>query len=447
MATTSIIFLTVFFILCAGAVFNPLIGIIGYILLYHTVPETYWWGASISHLGIRYSYLLVIFTVLGIILNTKKLNFGDKLINRHEWLAIIFLAMIWLSVWIGLPFVQSPNSTVDPIELKMTKLLIFILLATHIVTTVKRLNLFLWAIVIGVFFLAYQTYTAPSWKFVGGRLNSIVGPDFREANDLAAHFVACLPFIAVQFVRSGWIGRVLAAVSGAFAFNGIILTRSRGAFVALIGCMFIGALAANKRIRKYVIAGLIVACIGGFTLVDQTFWMRASTIIHSADHKRDLSTQSRMDIWVASVKMLRDHPFGVGAGNFVKSIAPYNPERWEKDAHNTFVSCYSELGIQGLIIYGILIFSAIQLLLRVQKESKELPQEELRKDFTWLSYAFMVSLCAYLFSGLTIGRLYSEGANWILIALPVCLWRALQNARLDADQSADSVERVAADSS
>ena len=425
---------------CGGALYNPLLGIIGYVLHYHIPPGIQWWGAPISHFGIRYAYLLVVFTGMGIILNRKKLRFGDKLLTRHEWLFIIFVATVWLSHWVGLPVERSPDSVVDPPEIKMTKILIFVLFMTHVVTTLKRISIVLWAIVFGVLFLGYKTYTAPSSLFFYARLEGIGGSDFRESNDLAAHFVACLPIIAIQFVRSGWAGRLLATVTGVLVVNGMLLTRSRGGFVALIGSMLLAVLMASKEIRKIVIAGLVVIGIGGFFLTDQGFWKRTQTIT-TDEGERDRSAQGRIDIWIASTKMFQDYPFGVGTGNFVKSIAPYNPGRREADAHNTYVKCYSELGLQGMIVYGFLIFSAISLLRRLGKESQNLPPEP-RKALMWLSYALMVSLSAYLFSGLTLSRLYAEGANWFLVAIPVCLWRAAQNARTDTEQPVGSWEHM-----
>lgn len=445
MAITTILLLIGLVICCGGALYNPLIGIIGYILHYHISPDTQWWGASISHLGIRYSFLLVIFTGIGTILNRERLRYGNNLLVRHEWLFILFVAIVWLSLFVGLPIDRNPAGIVDPPEIKMLKLLIVVFLMTHIVTTIKQFNLFLLTIVLGVLFVGYQTYTAPSWSFASGRLEFIGGPDFREANGLAAHFAASLPLIAVYFVRSGWLGRILATVTGVLAINGMVLTRSRGGFVALAGCMLIAGLTAPKKIRRAVFVGLLVVAIGGFALTDPYFWKRAETITAS-EIQRDTSAQSRFDIWVASLKMLVDHPLGVGTGNFPDSIYFYLSQQWKKDAHNTYVLCYSELGLQGIIVYGLLIFSAIRLLRRVRKEAQDLPPEP-RKALLYMSYSVMVSLSAFLFSGLTMSRLYSEGPTWVLVALPVCLWRALENARLDANQSHGSTEGKSSENS
>lgn len=436
MSITSILLLIVLAVCCGGALYNPLIGIIGYVLHYHIGPESQWWGASISHLGVRYAFLLVIFTGIGTVLNRKRLRYGNKLLTGHEWLFILFVAIVWLSYFIGLPPDRDPAGIIDPPEIKMLKMLIIVLLMTHVVTTVKQFNLFLLAFVLGVLFLGYKAYVAPSWSFASGRLDFIGGPDFRSANGLAAHFSACLPLVAVYFIRSGWPGRILATATGVLAINGLVLTRSRGGFVALAGCMLIAGLTAPKKIRKVVFVGLLVVAIGGFALTDPYFWKRAETITAS-DTQRDTSAQSRLDIWAASLKMLADYPLGVGVGNFPNSIYFYLSQDWKKDAHSTYVLCYSELGLQGIIVYGLLVFSAIRLLRRVRKEAQDLPPEP-REALTWISYAVLVSLSSFLISGLVCSRLYSEGPTWILVAFPVCLLRALENARIDSESTIDS---------
>ena len=435
MAITTILLLIGLVICCGGALYNPLIGIIGYILHYHISPDTQWWGTAISHFGVRYSFLLVIFTGIGTVLNRERLRYDNKLLSRHEWLFILFVAIVWLSHFIGLPSDRDPASIVDPPEIKMLKLLVVVFLMTHIVTTIKQFNVFLLAFVLGALFLGYQAYVAPSWSFASGRLDFIGGSDFRNANSLAAHFAACLPLIAVYFVRSGWPGRILATATGVLAINGLVLTRSRGGFVALAGCMLIAGLTAPKKIRRAVFVGLLVVAIGGFALTDPYFWKRAETITAS-DTQRDTSAQSRLDIWAASLKMLADYPLGVGVGNFPDSIYFYLSQEWKKDAHSTYVLCYSELGLQGIIAYGLLIFSAIRVLRRVRKEAQDLPTEP-REALTWISYAVLVSLSSFLISGLVCSRLYSEGPTWILVAFPVCLLRALENARLDSEPTSD----------
>ena len=220
MAAKAILFLLEFAFACAGAVYAPLVGIVAYTLHYVTSPERQRWGASVSHWGIRYSFILAVFTAVGIALHHRGLRYGKKILIRQECLLIGFVALVWLSHALWAPGVESYRG--DHPGFKMTKILIFALMLTHVVTTLKRVKVLFWGLTIGIMFLGYQAYTADPNMFVTGRLNAIGGADFHSANFLAAYLAACLPIIAVQFMTSGWIGKAVCLVAGGLSVNTIV---------------------------------------------------------------------------------------------------------------------------------------------------------------------------------------------------------------------------------
>lgn len=429
MPVKTLVFLMAFVFACGGALFVPVVGVIGYVLDYHLSPPTQWWGQAVSHWGLRYSFLLAFATGVGTILAHKRLRYGPKLFSRYEWLVLMFLGWAWLLSLVH-PVDVSLFDGVDIPPVKLTKIVIFAMILTHVVTSVKSLDWLLWALVVGALFLGYQAYTAPTWMFsAGARLGAIGGPDFREANDLAAYLAACLPIVGIQFLRSGWKGKLICTAAGVLAVNTIVLTRSRGALVGLAGGAIVALLAAPKRGRKAILAGLIVAAIGAFSLTDPGFWRRAETVT-AAEGERDTAAQSRIDIWIASIDMLKEHPEGVGAGNFQARIGDFTEEHAKRDAHNTFVLCWSELGIPGLTLFALIIVNAFRTLIHARKASAPLPKGDVEKLYL-VSYGLAISLVTFLVCGLTMSRLYTEGIWWFLV-MPLCLSRALENQRSDA---------------
>lgn len=427
MPTKTILFLMAFVFACGGALFVPLIGVIGYVLDYHLSPATQWWGQAISHWGLRFSLILGVATGVGTILAHGKLRYGPKLISRHEWVILLFLGWVWILSLLH-PVDVSLFEGVDIPALKLTKIVIFAMILTHVVTSAKSLDWLLWAIVVGAVFLGYQAYTAPRWMFTRGQLESIGGPDFRQSNGLAAYLAACLPIVGIQFLRSGWKGKMICAVAGVLAVNTIVLTRSRGALVGLAGGAIVALVTAPKRSRKAILAGLIVVAIGAWSLTDPGFWRRAETIT-AEEGQRDFAAQSRIDIWVASLDMLKEHPEGIGAGNFQARIGDFTEEHPERDAHNTFVLCWSELGIPGLVLFALLIVNAFRTLIHARKRSSMMLEDSAAKLYL-VSYGLLVGLTVFLGCGLTTSRLYTEGIWWFLV-MPLCLSRALENLRAD----------------
>ena len=127
--------------------------------------------------------------------------------------------------------------------------------------------------------------------------------------------------------------------------------------------------------------------------------------------------------------MFRDYPFGVGAGNFPAAIGQYLPQHAKRDAHNSYVLCYSELGIQGIALYILLLLGAWRMNWRIHTESESLPHQ-IRRKLRWANLGIAYSLLVASLASMTISRLYTE-AHWWLLAMPVCLVRVLEDLRQD----------------
>jgi O-antigen ligase len=464
MALKTIIFLAAFAVACGGALAVPVVGIVGYILHYHIWPETQWWGEGLGSLGIRFSFSLAACLAIGTVLHWRQLQGRSKLLVRHEWLLILFVAVIWLSGFICGPVPRAtrppneaaggavgavsvaPGASAAPATpeavhgvapaapdgegapAKMTKVIIFALILTHVATSFKRLEIVLWAIIVGVIGVGLQALTAGEAAFKESRLNLVGGPDFCESNGLAMHLAAAIPIIAIMFMKSSWRGKLVCLVAGVLAVDAITMTRSRGAFVGLAGGMVVALIAAPRGNRKYIVAGMIAMIIGGLYLTDKGFWSRMETI--QVKKYADESGLSRMAIWAGSLELIQDHPLGVGAGNFPAHIGKYVPQHPSRDAHNTYVLCYSELGVQGLVLYLVILGSALLLLRRVYSQLRHMPSR-ISGGHLWLPYGIALSLIVFAINGFTTSRLYSE-APWWFLAMPVCLIRCMENAHLAA---------------
>lgn len=435
-----ILFLVSFVAACGLTLYMPLVGVVGYMMHYQIYPERQWWGEEAAHLGIRYSFTLALLTAIAAAIHFRRLRHGRAVMKTQEWLLVAFVALVWLSTLWGVAGAQDASPTgQDPPEVKLTKVLIFVLMLTHIVTTRQALNAVMWAFVVGALWLGHDAYTAGPVFFRGGRLDAIGGPDFSDSNAFGCYLATCLPIIGAQFLRSRWIGRVICIVAGVLAVNAIVLTRSRGAMLALAGGMLIALLAAPKGKRWIILAGIIVFAIGAYSLTDPGFWQRAETIAPT-EGQWEGSAQGRMDIWRAALDMILDHPLGVGTRGFLEFIGQYDPARAHRDAHNTFILCLSELGFQGMAVFLLLLIVAVATLRSIYRRSRSLPKAQ-ADDFAILHWAFAISLGILVVGGLTVSLLYVEAVYWFL-ALPVCLERCLENLQYAQDKAPERARGV-----
>ena len=414
--------------------FAPIWAVLAYVVDYSLGSASQWWSLPLRQMGIRFSFSLAIAALLGTFLNYSrlKLNFGRSALLSQEKLILLFLGIVWLSLLFGEATVGR-YTTVDHLSVKMTKVVIFVFLLTHVVTRLKDMNLLVWTLVLGALSLGYDAYGSPRSAFVKGRLEGVGGPDFSDANYFATYMAAMLPLIGAQFLRARWRGKLACLAAGVFTTNAIILTRSRGAFLGLAVGVVAALLLSPVKHRAKIFAGVLVAAIGAVYLMDPQFIARMSTITRS-DEERDESAASRLTLVKAGVRMMADHPFGVGAGNFYQNIGHYIPEYPGKDAHNTYVRCGTELGVQGATVFMLLIGNAFVVLRNIRRRSVYLP-EPAASDLQMLSFGMTISLCVLLTSCLTMSLTYVEFLWWILL-LPVCVQRALHNAEREAETMA-----------
>jgi len=413
------LFIGLFVFCTVGALIQPILGALGYVAHYIIGPERQWWEQPVQHLGVRYSYILAIATAIGVALNYGKLRFGKKLLHRQELLLLLFVGFLWL-----LRFVSEPTghyTIVDHPTLKLTKVMIFGLMLTHVVTDMKKLRALVWTLVVCTLVLGLQAYTAARPQ---GRLESVGGADFAEANYLPAFLGAMLPLIGVLFLQTGWAGKLLCLGTGAFAVNAIILTRSRGALVGIALGLIPAVFLAPKKLRLKVAAGLLVASLGTIYLTDAAFIGRMKSITLSSE-ERDVSSQTRLDLWETSLTMVKDHPLGVGPGNFFQVLGRYRPELEGGDTHSTYFRCLTELGIPGFLFFLGICFSAVRTALRALRSAAGIPPGT-GAAIRLLCYGSMMALCTFLAVSLMITTLYTEALWWLLL-LPVCLERAVAN--------------------
>lgn len=425
MPLTSLCFLVLFSVACLGALGMPMIGIAGYMSHYHVFPEIQWWGEPLSQSGIRFSFLLAACTAFGFLASYRRSVIRGPIMTGQEWLILVFVGLTWLSTLVGLPLAPA-TGTEDPPQVKMTKIAIFVLIMTHVVTTVRNVRVVLWTIALGVGWLGVQAYFAgPSMFSSQGRLNSIGGPDFREANGLGAYLAATIFLTSALFLRTKWKGKMLCGAVIIFAANTIVLTSSRGAAVGLgVGMIFALVTApAKRRIVTFVAMLAIAAAV--FALADEKFLSRSQTVT-ATGAERDRSSQTRIDIWRGAMKMFKEYPLGVGAGKFQPVSGRFIPDHPNSDTHNTFLRCCCELGIQGAFVFVLLIGNALWMLRNAYKRGQRLSGPD-QADVAWFSIALAGALVTFLACGITASFVYNE-ALWWFLCLPVCLCRAINAA-------------------
>jgi probable O-glycosylation ligase (exosortase A-associated) len=431
MSLTAVVFWALYASGIAGALMNPVVGVLLYILVYHVNPESQWWGASFQ--GMRTSFIVALATILGILLKQPRFDRVGRQITTPIGLAIALFLLASMSVTWGYGFSQRGAYQIE----KFFKVIIFVLILVRCVRHASDYHLVILAWISGVAYLGYQSWGSIG-HVAGGRLTGgLGGPDFAESSGLSVHLVATLPLIGiVVFQMRRWWWKLAFAFVGALTVNTIILTRTRNAIVGLAAMGFLAAWWLPKGYRWRGIIAMVIGSIVALHLTDNGWWERMQTI---TEFSEDSSAANRIAFWSASLQMVADHPLGIGVGNFHHVIQEYLPElQITRSAHNTYITCLAELGVLGLLIHLVVIFTSLNRLAKVQqlatRENVDLTIPvgawHSRFHLAWHAMGLRCAIVGYCACGFFTTRLWTEGF-WLLIGMATALSNVAEYVLVD----------------
>lgn len=179
-----------------------------------------------------------------------------------------------------------------------------------------------------------------------------------------------LQIIAVSLFYAG---------AGALLSIGVIVSWSRGAWLAFAASMAVAAFALPRRFwHSLLLVGVVGLLAGGLWLsgrlpasivsrVQSAFEETFSTAdVRGVDiTSENYALVERLAHWQAAVNMATDHPWlGVGFGNYETAYPQYRLVNWKfplGHAHNYYLNVLAETGIIGLIAYLLLWIGIIVL--------------------------------------------------------------------------------------
>jgi O-antigen ligase len=264
-------------------------------------------------------------------------------------LGFTILATAPFSIWMG-----GSVGTFTDVYLKI--ILIFILMVNTL-TSPKRIDRFLWLIVLASGYIASRAvfdYARGINLVENGRVQGAVGGMFKNPNDLALNMVAVMPLAASLAMRATTtIRRMAAAGCAVLMIGAVIASQSRSGTIGLaVMILFVGASIARKR-PGIAVAG-ILAVLLALPLMPSAYFHRLSSITDETQDETG-SREARQVLLRESFRAFLQHPLtGVGAGQF-KNYDPDGRQQAWRESHNVVLQVAAELGIVGLFTFLFLI--------------------------------------------------------------------------------------------
>ena len=397
---------------CPISVRRPFYGLIALVAMYYFRPDV--WDAP----GwFRPQLFLTLAVGIGWLVNLK----------AFRWDALMSLAAFVIVGFMSTSFLAEDDAGVafDGAVI-LTKLAIVMLFTLNLVDTPARMNVFLWANVLGFVYNLKSVYVT---GLTGNDVN--VRVDVGVGQGGGANYIAmiCAIAFAICFVRFQEGSRKerlwAAAMIGAYLLA-LVLTGSRAGIlsIAAVGAYFLGRSilgGSKKAVGGVVTLGVLgllffavipaehLARFRGITQSQSNASSGSGLDIGSSAATRDNSAQSRIDLWVnGAIPMFLQRPIsGVGMDNYQlaspryvgfyasKNYAPYVPGVKGRGfvAHSTWFQTLAEGGLLMAIPFFAMIFLAFGKLAAVRRIKSADPRIALLKSQATQATGILIAFC------------------------------------------------------
>lgn len=293
---------------------------------------------------------------------------GFRSITRHR-LAVLLIILICFT-FVGISYSVVKTKTFSTFRGHLGYFILFACLYQFI-STEKKLRLFLIAALATDFIIILLNIGQLTSGMRAGQIDAAYF--LGDGNDFAWSLAIVLPFALYFILNRGIFSKVWGIIAAPPLLFGIVMTMSRGAFLAVLGSFLYFALWTRRKIATIIV--LAVIALGTVLCAPHLFWNR----MDPSNYMEGSSASGRLQAWKAATQMAIDHPLGVGAGNFQSVYGRFYVERFSGpiewaarrwiSPHSIYFSMLAEYGFLGMV----LLLAIIGEMLRVNWKLRKLP--------------------------------------------------------------------------
>lgn len=354
----------------------------------------------------------IAFATLAVFVITQ-LGLENTITARPRELKLILLVVLLAAL--SIPQALEPLRAWNSFTVFLKVVVIFVVMI-NVVRTEKRLK-GLWILVLLATCIlsvnAINDYRLGRLELQGIRIKGAIGSLFDNPNDLALHLVTMLPIaLALSFSSRNRVSKIIYFIIGLLTVGGIVVTFSRGGFLALIATTVV-LLWKLVRSSRWLIPPVGAAFVVLFlVLAPGGYRSRISTT-------GDESSMARFDDLKRSVYVTLRHPLlGVGMDNYILF------SNVNKSTHNAYTQVSSEMGVGAAVLYVLFILAPFKGLRNIERKSYEVRPA---RRFFYMSIALQASLVGYMVASFFASVAYLWYIYY-LVAYAICLRRIYDSA-------------------
>jgi O-antigen ligase len=331
--------------------------------------------------------------------------------TREVNLVLLLLLLVFISVPLAFDKFLAWSSFVE-----YSKVVVMFVVMVNVVRTEKRLKALLLLVLAATFILsvtAINDYRVGNLALGGKRIAGVISGLFDNPNDLALHLVTFFPIVVGLALGSRYLlGRLIYAVVAITVLGGVVVTFSRGGFLALI--FVVGTLVwrLGKRNRTLLAIVTVLLITLFLILAPGAYRERVATT-------NDDSAVARTGELKRSIYLALRHPlFGVGMDNFVLFSDT------EHATHNSYTQVASEAGLTAGVVYVLFLLAPIMRLRRMPN-----PRELERKlrPLPYLAIGLQASLIGYMIASFFASVAYLWYVYY-LVGYAICVNRLYETS-------------------
>jgi len=299
---------------------------------------------------VRFELIIAIMALVLIMISTQKNELLSLKRSRILRYMFLFLLVIVASMIQAFDIARSW----DRIYIEILPNLVLILLLLVFCREKKDIRFFLWTFGIVTAWLGYE----PIYRYWHGDLvETFGGFDYAVAEaglvaghtSLAHYLLQGMPILWYLSVTSEKTWQKLAGFGlFAFCFWGVVISGSRGGFVGLVVLGILISLFSKRPILMMASGFMVLVAI--LSIMGGEYLTRMATVLELGGS--DSSAHSRIQGLINGIEMLIKRPIlGVGPGCY--PVARKAWFGWSLWSHNHYGQLAGELGILGIITWGL----------------------------------------------------------------------------------------------
>lgn len=200
-------------------------------------------------------------------------------------------------------------------------------------------------------------------------------PLYGHPNSFSGMALGTLPFVYYLYPLSRKYIKLLLLLVGFLSLNIVLFTGSRTGYVGILAFLIYIYIASENK-KKIAIA----LCLTAVIILPQipADYVERLQSVYTLKEKEGASSESRILILKDAVQIFMENPLGVGLSAFPK-IRMEKYGRFQ-DTHNLYLEIATNLGIQGVIVFGLLVYNMLKILNKIKYWARENSEKLLARN-------------------------------------------------------------------